>query len=179
MAAGAAVIAEKGFEAATMTEIAARAQASIGSLYQFFPTKELLADAVHDAQLEALTGMLDELREQAPGRTTAELAEALFDRLPLFLDAHPAFMILADRRQLDHERKRVTRALLRERIADLLTQASPPLPPGRARILATVILHLMKAAMVLQGTEDEPLRSAALSELRAMLKVRLAATGNG
>ena len=38
LAAGAAVFAEKGYAAATMTEIAARAKAPIGSLYQFFPS---------------------------------------------------------------------------------------------------------------------------------------------
>ena len=46
MDSGAAVIAERGYGAATMTEIAARAGASIGSLYQFFPSKEVLADAL-------------------------------------------------------------------------------------------------------------------------------------
>src|SRR5882672_3892273 len=42
----AATFAEKGYEAATMTEIAARADAAIGSLYQFFPSKEALAAAL-------------------------------------------------------------------------------------------------------------------------------------
>ena len=35
--AGAAVIAERGYEAATMAEVAARAGAPIGSLYQILP----------------------------------------------------------------------------------------------------------------------------------------------
>ena len=42
----AATFAEKGYEAATMTEIAARADAAIGSLYQFFPSKEAVAAAL-------------------------------------------------------------------------------------------------------------------------------------
>src|SRR6202041_3507784 len=41
--AAAELFAEKGYDAATMTEIAARAGAPIGSLYQFFPAKEALA----------------------------------------------------------------------------------------------------------------------------------------
>src|SRR5260370_37756679 len=44
--AAAAVFAEKGFDGATMTEVAARASTAIGSLYQFFPNKVALADAV-------------------------------------------------------------------------------------------------------------------------------------
>ena len=46
LAAGAAVFAERGYAAATMTESAARAEAPIGSLYQFFPSKEALADTL-------------------------------------------------------------------------------------------------------------------------------------
>src|SRR5580704_2511727 len=46
MEAAAAVIAERGYESATMAEIAARAGAQIGSLYRFFPNKEVLADAL-------------------------------------------------------------------------------------------------------------------------------------
>jgi hypothetical protein len=44
--AGEAVIAEKGYEAATMAEIAARSNTKIGSLYRFFPNKEVLANAL-------------------------------------------------------------------------------------------------------------------------------------
>ena len=52
MRAGADVIAERGFEAATMAEIAARAGAQIGSLYRFFPNKDALADALIDRYRE-------------------------------------------------------------------------------------------------------------------------------
>ena len=44
--AGAALFVEKGYDATTMTEIASRAGAAIGSLYQFFPSKEALAEAL-------------------------------------------------------------------------------------------------------------------------------------
>jgi AcrR family transcriptional regulator len=43
--AGVAVFTEKGYDAATMTEIAARSGTAIGSLYRFFPSKDVLADA--------------------------------------------------------------------------------------------------------------------------------------
>ena len=46
MEAAASVIAERGYEAATMAEIAARANALVGSLYHFFPNKEVLAEAL-------------------------------------------------------------------------------------------------------------------------------------
>ena len=44
--AAATVIAEKGYEGATMAEIAVRSSTKIGSLYRFFPNKESLADTI-------------------------------------------------------------------------------------------------------------------------------------
>jgi AcrR family transcriptional regulator len=44
--AAARVIGERGYDAATMTEIAERAGASIGALYQYFPNKEAIARAL-------------------------------------------------------------------------------------------------------------------------------------
>jgi AcrR family transcriptional regulator len=45
------VFAEKGFDAATTEEIAERAGVSIGSLYQYFPNKEALFEAIADQYL--------------------------------------------------------------------------------------------------------------------------------
>ena len=44
--AAALVFAEQGFEAATMEDIAARAETSIGSIYQFFPNKLAIFDDI-------------------------------------------------------------------------------------------------------------------------------------
>ena len=54
LAAAAEVFAVKGFDAATMTEIAAQSESSIGSLYQFFRTKEAVAEALLGEQVGAL-----------------------------------------------------------------------------------------------------------------------------
>ena len=45
--AGAVLFAEQGYDATTMTQIAQRAGASIGSLYQFFPSKDLQIGRAH------------------------------------------------------------------------------------------------------------------------------------
>ncbi|HWK44392.1 MAG TPA: TetR/AcrR family transcriptional regulator [Stellaceae bacterium] len=173
MAAAAAVFAEKGYDTATMTEIAAGAGASIGSLYQFFPTKELLAAALHEAYLERLSGELDRLREEAAGRPAAELGDQLFERLADFLAQRPAFVALAERRDIDKARKRATRALLRRQIAAILAQAAPPLPPGAPEVMAVVILHLMRAMITLSG-DDEEVGPPAVAVFRRMLRAYLA-----
>src|SRR5258705_10489068 len=65
LAAGAAVFAEKGYAAATMTEIAARAAAPIGSLYQFFPSKEALPDTLVQSCFAFLSADLQALATPA------------------------------------------------------------------------------------------------------------------
>ena len=54
---------EKGYDAATMTEIAARSGTAIGSLYRFFPSKESLSDALLLHYVEQMTEGLAALTE--------------------------------------------------------------------------------------------------------------------
>ena len=70
----AALFVEKGFDATTMTEIAARAGAAIGTLYLFFPTKEALAQVILVENAESLSAQLDALQEQAKGLAPAAIA---------------------------------------------------------------------------------------------------------
>jgi AcrR family transcriptional regulator len=170
------VFAEKGYDAATMTEIAARAGASIGSLYQFFPTKELIAEALHAQNSDDLAEMLSGLAPRVAGKPGAALADVLFRDLSGFLATHPAFVTLADRRDIDKKRKKKTRARLRGQIATLLTHADPPIAPGRAEALAVIVLHLLRSAVAIAGEDDLPNRTAVLDELRGMLRRHLAAT---
>src|ERR1700691_2856064 len=75
LTAAAAVFGEKGYEAATMTEIAARAGAPIGSLYQFFPAKEVLADTLVQNYVALLESDLQELEGRAKGIDTDTLVK--------------------------------------------------------------------------------------------------------
>src|SRR6202453_2464362 len=81
MQAAAAVIQERGFEAATMAEIAARADAKIGSLYRFFPNKEAVADALMRHHTEVLQAEYEAINARAPGLTPEALADTLIDLL--------------------------------------------------------------------------------------------------
>src|ERR1700691_575677 len=76
--AAAELLAEKGYDAATMTEIAARAGAPIGSLYQFFPAKEALADTLVQNYVALLAADLEALEAGARDIDTRALVEGLF-----------------------------------------------------------------------------------------------------
>ncbi|MET3133860.1 AcrR family transcriptional regulator [Oxalobacteraceae bacterium GrIS 1.11] len=167
--AAAEVFAERGYDAATMTEIAARASASIGALYQFFPTKELLARAIHAELLDAMTMMLDELGKEVESCSGSKLIDLLFARLSEFLEQHPAFSALAQRSEVDPERKLATRASMRQQIGLLLSRTSTPLTPQRSESVAILILELMKMVVGLGKTDGPKVRNAVLGELRTML----------
>ncbi len=166
--AAAAVFAEKGYEAATMTEIAARAGAPIGSLYQFFPVKEALADTLVLNYVALLAADLQQLESHAARLDIQTLVEELFG----LLRAHPreraAALPLAESRMDERTRRATFRRMLRKQIAAILRARAPALPAEAARDLAVVVLQLMKAANALSDEEALPGRAAAQRELQAL-----------
>src|SRR5579859_7366831 len=94
-AAGACFV-EKGYEGTTMTEVAARAGAAIGSLYQFFPTKEALARALLEQYAQAAYEALKKFAEPSANWTTEEWAERLCTFFITFRKRHPAFVPLVE-----------------------------------------------------------------------------------
>ena len=173
--AAAQVFVSRGYDAATMTEIASRAQAPIGSLYQFFPTKASLAAALHDDLLRVLDEMLEELRERVSERaaSAADLSSRLLRRFAEFLDLHPEFVVLLARRDLDKERKRATRSLVQRHIVALFSQPPVVLRRRRAEVMAVVILEMMKLLAALGADDDAEMRSAVTAELRRMFRLYL------
>jgi AcrR family transcriptional regulator len=153
LAAGAAVFSEKGYEAATMTEIAARAGAPIGSLYQFFPSKEALADTLVQNYVALLAADLEALQARAPDIDTRALVEGLFSVLRGHPQERAATMPLAEARMDERTRRETFRYLLRRRIAAILRARSPTLSSEAARDRAIVVLQLMKAASSLSDEE--------------------------
>ena len=75
--AAAAVIAEKGYEGATMAEIAARSDTKIGSLYRFFPNKESLADTIVVSARENLDAVFDRFDADVNALSIRALADDL------------------------------------------------------------------------------------------------------
>jgi AcrR family transcriptional regulator len=168
MQAAADVFAEKGFAAATMTEIAARAGAPIGSLYQFFPTKELLADTLVQNYAQLIAGDLRKLEEGAAAANVETLVESLFKLLRGRPRERAAAVPLAAARMDESTRWTTFRHMVRRHIAAILRARTPSLPAEAARDMAVVLLQLMKAANALNDEEGLVARPAALRQLKAL-----------
>jgi AcrR family transcriptional regulator len=162
------VFAEKGYEAATMTEIAARANAPIGSLYQFFPEKEALADALVQNYAALLEADLKALEARASGVNTRTLVEGLFG----LLRAHPreraAALPIVEARMDAPTRRTTFRLMFRGHVAAMLLAHVPGLPEKTARDMAVVVVQLMKTANALSDEEDFPGRKTGLRELQVL-----------
>jgi len=153
--AGAELFAEKGYEATTMTEIAQRAGAAIGSLYQFFPSKEALAEALFNRYAERAAASFARVEELAPGRSARALADLLIDyRLALRTDRDATIALSSSVAGIVERRKPLGDAL-RGRIASLLRAANGALSQDEAAAAAIIVSQVMKIIPALAATEDE------------------------
>jgi len=174
IAAAAEVFARKGFDAATMTEIAAQSGSSIGSLYQFFKTKEAIADAVLRAQVDALWARFDELAGRAAALSTPALGAALAGLLAGFRAAHPSFARLLEAPVTTLELVDGVRRHMRERIVDVIARHRPDADRALLAAMAPAVQQAMKAGVQLHAEFTGRELGRAMDEQEAMLAGYLA-----
>lgn len=167
-----ATFAEKDYEAATMTEIAARAGAAIGSLYQFFPSKEALAGAVlkrYAAWIEIGTGDVVKRARKLTPRGFADLLIAKrLERRP----EREAVLAVADAPGAGRELARF-REEIRQKVAVALGAVNPSLSARRRRAMASVILQVLKQLPALVE-EDRRHQFGLVREVRELLALYIA-----
>ncbi len=169
LSSAAEVFTQKGFDAATMTEIAAQAESSIGSLYQFFRTKEAVAEALVHAQVDALWQCLDGLAGAAAAMTAPELGHALAVCLVDFRASHPSFAPLVERPGPPSPQVVGVRRKVREHVEAILVRHAPQADRKLLRAMAPVVQHVMKSAVQLRGDLAGAELKAAARELETML----------
>jgi AcrR family transcriptional regulator len=167
------LFAEKGYDAVTMTEVAARAGAPIGSLYQFFPSKETLADAVLDRFGERLDEAFKGIEERITTFTIPELVGVLLGLLDRFHEERAAATTLIESRQETSSRAAELRLSLRRHVARILRARIPELSPKRAESMALVVVQLMKAATTQSAEKDLTIRDSVLNELNHLMLLYL------
>jgi AcrR family transcriptional regulator len=168
--AASAEFAEKGYEATTMTAIAARAGASIGSLYQFFPTKEQVAGTLIEQYVTELEAAFDRLSKEVPLLAVSDVAGRMTTLFVAFRTTHPAFVVLVDARDVALPGATGVRERLRKGIASVLAALAPRLSVDEALFRAVVVQHLMKAAVTLSHDAGVADRHAAILEFQRVVE---------
>ncbi len=163
-----AVLAEHGYEAATMSAVARRAGASIGSLYQFFPNKAALAAALRNRYAKEYDESCGKLEEKLETVNPRRLVDHLITLNLVFVETHPAFVALLD---APHS-TRISEALrvrLRDRFARLVRARRPRMSKEKAGQVAMVTLHILRGLNQLYAEAPAARRSGLVAEFRAVL----------
>lgn len=168
--AASAEFAEKGYEATTMTAIAARAKSSIGSLYQFFPTKEQIAGTLIEHYVTEIEAAFERLREEVSSLDVSTVAGTLTTLFATFRKRHPAFVTLADVHDVVLPGVNGVRERLRKGIASVLAALAPELSAKETLFRAVIVQHLMKAAVTLSHDASVSDRNAAILEFQRVMQ---------
>ncbi len=163
----------KGFEAATTNAIARRARASIGSLYQFFPNKEAILQAVvtrHREELNALFARL--LTPDVLRQPTDVIVDQVLQGASAFIAGHTGFgqifwhspaspRLAAIAAQLDEE--------IVARVDAGLALRYPGLKKRPRRLHALVTVTMLKALLALAESSSPADRALVVAEIRSVL----------
>jgi AcrR family transcriptional regulator len=166
-------LAEVGYEAATTNGIAARAGASPGTLYQFFPNKEAMAQALAERWRARLGEVFEFVREPELGRLPLErLVDQVVDPVVAFALANPGFKAVfaggATPRHLSASSEEL-HTVVQGWMEAVVGAVAPGLPAERGRRCATVTVHIIKAMLALLITVGARERGKLVKEFKAAL----------
>lgn len=150
-----------------MSEIAGRAGASIGSLYQFFPNKESLADELRAEYCRELQMRWEPLAKEAQNLNLPELVDHLIDIMVGFYEDHPAFLKLLDA-PLSAGRQSA-RKHFREQLTELFASRKPRISHRTAQRLATVAQQILRSLRMAYAEAQPGERPYLVAEFKQVL----------
>lgn len=168
--AAASVIAEMGYERATMCAIAKRSHSSVGSLYQFFPNKLSLAEALRDQYVKNIEQSWITLGHQAAAMNAEELTSRLVELQIEIMKNHPVLLTLLDVPPVSHAR----RELIRTRIAEVLIAHQPRMTKAAALRIASVVQQISRGLFSLYAQAEGNEGIAIIKEFKLALTGYLA-----
>ena len=176
--AAAQVFADMGYENATTNAIAAQAGVSPGTLYQFFPNKQAIAEALaltYAARNQALhDSILDRSAAEAP---LGDLIDRLVDPFLEFRRNAPGFDALFVGSVVSRELAERIQALhqqMQQRIAQLIQMRAPHLSDRMIQTAAETSVQIVKGMLPLALEGSAKQRKVGERELKLVLERYLA-----
>jgi AcrR family transcriptional regulator len=166
--AAARLIAESGLDAVTMTAIAEESKASIGALYDYFPDKQALVQALALQYAEEMDAYWRELLESKGVLTKTMLAEVIVDGALAFARSRPAYLALFGGR-LVIARSAAARRPLRRAFADALRRFDGEMTEERAFLRAQIIVELIKSLLAVCKETDAKNRETVTLEFKRVM----------
>lgn len=156
-----------------MKEIAERSDTKIGSLYRFFPTKELVADALIQLYADKLELRWQAIVAKAATVTTEQLADILLGEYVSMRKKYPAMLTLAEHGPGGSVHRQERRAQNINGISNALRAHAPHLKSAEAKSIAIVMIYNMRAMMALTCDPFAPNAPGAIRELKLSARAYL------
>lgn len=137
----------------------------MGSLYQFFPNKLSLAEALRDGYIKNIEQSWISLGRQASAISAKELSCRVVELQVEIMKNHPAMLKLLEVPPVSHAR----RELIRTRIAEMLMAHQPRLSSGRALRVASVVQQVSRGLLSLFAQTSASEKAEILEEFNAVL----------
>lgn len=179
--AAARLFADAGYEQTTMEGIAEAAGTSIGSVYQFFPNKLAVFEAVAETCLERSRDAFDALfagltsDENAAWEPLVDLAVDAFAALNREDPAFRATFVNFQLYGVYEERDVALARYFAERLADLLAARAPELAAERRAVVANTVVQTVSALLFVSERAVPSERDGILEEAKLMLRRYLGA----
>jgi AcrR family transcriptional regulator len=164
----AALIAEAGYAAATMTEIAQRAGASIGAVYQYFPNKEAIVRALRNRYGEEMESRWALIETDMNRLDAAGLSARIVDLMVEFADQRPAFFPLLSA-PVNIPSDSPVRQRIRERFARMFRMKNPGLSKEESLRIANVTLQTIRGLNILLSEARPRDRAAVEAEYKTLI----------
>lgn len=171
--AAAKVFAEVGYEAATTHMIARSAKTAIGSLYQFFPDKLAIFQALEEQHMERVQAINAKLlTPETASLPLEQIIQQIVETFAAYFE-HPAPRVVYIQyftapEMFSYINESFTQKIIRE-FAKLLRLRNPDLSPAKSELLAEVCIQSYNSLLLIALRSERTHRIQLYNELQALL----------
>jgi len=167
------LFADQGFDAVTMEAIATGSETAIGSLYQFFPNKRSVFEAIAERSLERSRATFDLLATTTASMPWTELVDAMVDGFALLHAADPAFRAVITNFQLYGlyaESDTALHGLIVDQIATRVAAIAPGLSPKRRALVSEMVVTTVASLLFLSQRHPPAMARAMREETKRLVR---------
>jgi AcrR family transcriptional regulator len=171
--AAAALFTSRGIEGTTMSAIAAASGTAIGSLYQFFPNREAIVEALAEQYLADWHAMRAGVASSRPRELRASIDAGIDARVRFHLE-HAAVSRLLETHTSTARAIHELQTQLEGAVA-FLSSYGPGIPSKKLRLYAQMINAMVNGVMatVVDASLSEPQRRTLVDELKSVVHAYL------
>jgi len=128
---------------------------AVGSLYQFFPSKEALAETLANRCVTRMAQELEDIAAHAASQQPARLADLLVDLMLKMRADRDVAIELFDSGAVPAESRKLQRHLICTHVAAILRASTPALSDQQVIASAALLAHIIKLVPVLAVAEEQ------------------------